>query len=289
MATRFPDLVESPLPDPKATPASALGGRAPIGIPPRNKKPFTFPLVPIADLRREPWVQFRPSKNVIRTLPLAELLADDLRGAFPAREPKNHKDRLSTSGAYWSATAKDLVFYESLIERETILLSDFDPDVVELIAQPFRLLGIFDGRRRIHTPDYAQITIAGGIRVKNCKPFDKVSEAKNVALHGWVDSLLGQAGISHEVVVEMPSNRARNMSSIAHLRNDRWIRGLPLDAVVDACRGPMRVAELVASCSSVMTTATALACLRALLWRRAIEADLDDLLSMQSVVWPARA
>ena len=42
---------------------------------------------------------------------------------------------------WWSSTMGDLVGYESLLERDRLLLADFDPDVVAIASQPFGLTG----------------------------------------------------------------------------------------------------------------------------------------------------
>lgn len=44
-------------------------------------------------------------------------------------------------GWWWSATMGDLVGYESLLERDRLMLADFDRDVVALASQPFGITG----------------------------------------------------------------------------------------------------------------------------------------------------
>jgi len=40
---------------------------------------------------------------------------------------------------YWSATTGTHVVYESRLELARLLLADFDPAVVNILAQPFQL------------------------------------------------------------------------------------------------------------------------------------------------------
>ncbi|MGM0385932.1 MAG: hypothetical protein ACQERF_08145 [Actinomycetota bacterium] len=57
-------------------------------------------------------------------------------------------------GRFWSATMEDLVGYESLLERDRLLLADFDPNVVAIASQPFGLTGRDGSRIRHHVPDF---------------------------------------------------------------------------------------------------------------------------------------
>lgn len=210
--------------------------------------------------------------------------AADLVGVYPAREGSNYKERLPTSGAYWSSTMRDLVFYESRLERETIMSADFDPDVVEIVSQPFRLRAVVDGKCRLHTPDYALLRFDGSIEVINCKPRAQLLKPRVVELHGWVGRVLGQAGIVHRVASELPAERLANLVSIAHLRNPRWLDGLPLDMVAAVCAEPKPIRDVLSSLGGQVPAPVALICIRALLWHRVLETDLDRLLSHDSIV-----
>jgi len=58
------------------------------------------------------------------------------------------------SGKYWAATERDHVIYESRLELSSLLLADFDPAVTRVVAQPFRLSAVVNGRLRRHIPDF---------------------------------------------------------------------------------------------------------------------------------------
>lgn len=60
----------------------------------------------------------------------------------------------SFSGLWWSSTIADHVGYESWLERDRVMALDFDPDVVGLSSQPFRLSWQENGKCRSHTPNY---------------------------------------------------------------------------------------------------------------------------------------
>ncbi|WP_338058109.1 TnsA-like heteromeric transposase endonuclease subunit [Streptomyces cavernae] len=69
----------------------------------------------------------------------------------PFRWPRGQK---SFAGWYWAATTQQHVGFESWLERDRILLMDFDPTVEGLASQPFWLHWHDGARERRHTPDY---------------------------------------------------------------------------------------------------------------------------------------
>jgi hypothetical protein len=50
-----------------------------------------------------------------------------------------HKGQRHYNGRWWTATTGTLVGYESWLERDRLVLLDFDPDVVGIASQPFWL------------------------------------------------------------------------------------------------------------------------------------------------------
>ena len=58
-------------------------------------------------------------------------------------------------GWYWSATCGGHVGYESWLERDRLMLLDFDPLVTGMASQPFRLSWAGAAGKRVrHTPDF---------------------------------------------------------------------------------------------------------------------------------------
>lgn len=49
---------------------------------------------------------------------------------------------------------RDLVGYESWLERDRVMLLDFSPEVVAFSSQPFWLTWSAGRKRRRHAPDY---------------------------------------------------------------------------------------------------------------------------------------
>ncbi|MFB6718319.1 MULTISPECIES: TnsA-like heteromeric transposase endonuclease subunit [unclassified Streptomyces] len=65
----------------------------------------------------------------------------------------NKGDR-SFPGWYYAATTGGHVGYESWLERDRLLLLDFDPDVAGIASQPFWLHWCGGDAKRRHMPDY---------------------------------------------------------------------------------------------------------------------------------------
>ncbi|MEV2273229.1 TnsA-like heteromeric transposase endonuclease subunit [Nonomuraea africana] len=58
-------------------------------------------------------------------------------------------------GDWWSATTHSLIGYESWLERDHVMLLDFDRTVNGIASQPFWLFWTTqDGKTRSHAPDY---------------------------------------------------------------------------------------------------------------------------------------
>jgi hypothetical protein len=72
----------------------------------------------------------------------------------PVRRPSNRGGVRKNIGKTPSLKAKRNVWWESLLERDYILLLEIDPDVVTYREQPFRLRYTIDGRVRHYTPDF---------------------------------------------------------------------------------------------------------------------------------------
>lgn len=68
---------------------------------------------------------------------------------FPAFRGQRH-----FPGLWWAATTGDHVGFESWLERDQVMMLDFQPEVVAFSSQPFWLVWPEAGRVRRHAPDY---------------------------------------------------------------------------------------------------------------------------------------
>ncbi|MFF4763205.1 hypothetical protein [Streptomyces sp. NPDC001292] len=76
-----------------------------------------------------------------------------LSQAAPWRTFRWHRRQRHYSGTYWAATVRDHVIYESRLELARLLLADFDPSVRHVVAQPFLVKALVQGKIRKHIPE----------------------------------------------------------------------------------------------------------------------------------------
>ena len=86
-------------------------------------------------------------------------------------------------GWYWSATLGRRIGFESWVARDHLVALDFDPDVVDIVSQPFWLVWR-DGRgkQRRHAPDFL-VRLTGGRRlVLDSRPLELIRDRDRAAL-----------------------------------------------------------------------------------------------------------
>jgi hypothetical protein len=100
----------------------------------------------------------------------------------------------SFAGWWWFASTGEHVGYESWLERDHVMLMDFDPAVVAVASQPFWLHWRDGARPRRHAPDFFARRVDGTGVVVDVRADDQVPErdaevfavtAKACAEVGW--------------------------------------------------------------------------------------------------------
>lgn len=89
-----------------------------------------------------------------RKVPLADAWSTKFEHVRPVREFPSYPGRRGFSGQWWSSTMRDLVGFESWLERDRVMVLDFSPEVVAFSSQPFWLTWPATPKRRRHAPDY---------------------------------------------------------------------------------------------------------------------------------------
>jgi hypothetical protein len=92
---------------------------------------------------------------------------------IPVRRFFSRKGQRHLSGLWWSATTGGHVGFESWLERDQLMLLDFDPCVVGIASQPFWLRWMNEsGERLAHVPDYFVRRADGSVVVVDCRPLE---------------------------------------------------------------------------------------------------------------------
>ncbi|MEV0398418.1 TnsA-like heteromeric transposase endonuclease subunit [Actinoallomurus sp. NPDC050550] len=134
-------------------------------------------------------------------VPVTEAWGLALEMAQPARRFTSYKGQRNLPGRWWSATDGRRVGYESWLERDHLMLLDFDPAVMGIASRPFWLSWVTEERkRRSHAPDYFARKADGSGVVIDCRPAERrkprgmaAFEATRTACEtvGWEYRLVG--------------------------------------------------------------------------------------------------
>jgi hypothetical protein len=175
------------------------------------------------------------------------------------------------SGWWWSAKTGRHVGHESWLERDHVMMLDFDPEVAGFSSQPFWLSWREDGKTRRHAPDYFARMADGTSAVIDVRADDQVPArdaevfevtARACASVGWsyrragaVDPMLAAnvrwlAGYRHP--------RCLDEASAARLR-ELFARPAPLLAGALAAGDPLAVLPVLYHLLWTGTLATDLA------------------------------
>jgi len=135
----------------------------------------------------------------------------------PVRGFPSYKRQRNFPGLWWSSTTGAHVGYESWLERDHLMLLDFDPAVAGIASQPFWLFWDDEasGRRRSHAPDYFARLADGRGLVVDCRPVDRIKprDAAAFAVTGRACELVGW------------EYRLVGAPELVMVRNVRWLAG----------------------------------------------------------------
>lgn len=204
------------------------------------------------------------------------LLEDAARVAFehglPARSYKARKGQRHLSGRWWCATTGRHVGFESWLERDHVMLLDFDPMVTGIAAQPFWLSWRNgSGGRTSHAPDFFARRADGSGLVVDCRPVERRPEA-DMAKFGVTEQACARLGWEYRLVGGIDAVMAGNVRWLAgyrHPRHDLGEVGTRLREAFAIPRGLMEGASAVGDPIAVLPV------LFHLLWRQELTAALD--------------
>lgn len=231
-------------------------------------------------------VVFLDEAGAKRTGLLEVLWCTGFEHVLPVRSFGSFRGQRSFQGWWWFATTGEHVGFESWAERDTVMLLDFDPDVVGVSSQPFCLKWAAQGRARRHVPDFFARLADGSAVVIDVRPDELVGADAEVfaatqracAAVGWG---YRRVGVADAVL-------AANVRWLSGFRHRRCGNTLAAGELVRrAAAGPVTVASL-AGCAG--DRVAVLPVLYHLLWRGVLKADLAAApLSGRTVVWAGRA
>ncbi|WP_157528515.1 TnsA-like heteromeric transposase endonuclease subunit [Nocardia sp. NRRL S-836] len=114
-----------------------------------------------------------------------------------------------------------LVGFESWLERDRLMLLDFDPDTVGLASQPYWLFWTTaEARSRSHAPDYFARLADGTAIVLDCRPLDRIKPKDEVAFEA-TRAACELLGWRYEIVGTPPEVLLANVRWLAGYRHPR--------------------------------------------------------------------
>ncbi|EDY58699.1 MULTISPECIES: TnsA-like heteromeric transposase endonuclease subunit [Streptomyces] len=128
-----------------------------------------------------------------RRRPLRDCVTGRFEDVDPVRTFRWSRGERHFPGWYWSATTGRHVGFESWLERDRLLLMDFDPSVVGIGSQPFWLHWHDGERERRHAPDYFVRRADGSAVVVDVRADDRI-EPKDAEAFEVTRLLCAQAG-----------------------------------------------------------------------------------------------
>jgi hypothetical protein len=148
---------------------------------------------------RDPVAWVRYDDGLTQEFPLDRLRLADFRHSVPWRKVRSRQGQAHYPGSYASATTGGFVIYESRLELARLQLADFDPQVEQIYAQPFRLAARAGGRVRHHVPDFLLVSGEGTARLVNVKPAARLLDPQVTEALAWPGVLARRLGWEYEV------------------------------------------------------------------------------------------
>lgn len=216
---------------------------------------------------------------------LADLSLDLLRRCAPVRRAGVYQRQRHMPGLWFSTTIGRFMEYESLLERDWMLLMDFDREVDWMCEQPLRLRFVKDDQRVSHVPDLL-VWRAGVPELCDVKSEERLADLRFLAQVEATGRACAQAGFAYRVLSE-PDRQL--------LVNVRWLAGFrqpPADPDGERTRilstlavGASTISELLAG---AVEPALARPVLMHLLWTGAVMVDVAEPIADASRVWRPR-
>ena len=226
-------------------------------------------------------VRFLAEDSTERRLPWTDAWAVRFESAAPARRFASYRGQRHFPGRWWTATVGRHVGFESWLERDHLMLLDFDPRVVGVSSQPFWLTWTGEeSKARAHVPDFFVRRDDGSAVVVDCRPVQRRQPA-DLAVFEVTRQACELLGWEYRLAGTPDAITTANVRWLAGYRHPRHnIAGLS-EALRAAFCGP---APLMAGAESVGDPIAVLPVLFHLLWRRELVVDLSVPLHQAAIV-----
>ena len=227
-------------------------------------------------------LEYVQDDGCLRREQLAECAAGRFEDAVPVRSFHWAKGAVHFPGSWWSSTTGDHVGFESWLERDHVMLMDFDPDITGIASQPFWLhWQDEDGLPRRHAPDFFARRAGGGGVVVDVRPDDRIP-AKDAGVFRTTALACAQAGWEFRRAGTIDPVLRANVRWLSRYRHQRCRREPEAAGLLEAFSAGR---PLLAGATQVGDPVAVLPVAYHLLWRRELSCDLSVLLSGAATAW----
>jgi len=231
-------------------------------------------------------VEFRAADGTWQRGPLMSCLEARFEDALQAREFRFEKGLRNFAGWWYFATTDSHVGFESWLERDHLMLMDFDPEVAAVASRPFWLhWHDEDDKARRHVPDYFARRRDGSAVVVDVRPDDRIPlrDAETFAVTAVACE---SAGWDYRRSGDLDPVLAANVRWLSRYRHPRCLIPGVAAVLLEAFAGGRALfegAELAGDRLRVLPV------LYHLMWQRRLAADLSAPLGTATAVWPGGA
>ena len=226
-------------------------------------------------------LEFQVAGGAWQCEPLLSCRATRFEEALPARPFRFEKGLRSFAGWWYFATAGAHVGFESWLERDHLMLMDFDPDVRAVSSQPFWLWwrdGV--GRSRRHAPDFFARKADGTGVVVDVRPDDRVPE-RDAETFAVTASACEAVGWEYRRAGDLDPVLVANVRWLSRYRHQRCLVPGVASVLLEVFAGGRCLFEGAEMAGDRLRV---LPVLFHLMWRRQLAADLAVPLGMSTVV-----
>lgn len=223
---------------------------------------------------------------VDESMPLGEAWSVPFEFGLPVRRFTSRRGQRHLSGLWWCATTGGHVGFESWVERDQLMLLDFDPAASGIASQPLWLRWTGEhGQRASHAPDYFVRRADGSALVVDCRPVDR-RPARDVAKFEATAATCARIGWEYQLLGAAEPVAAANVRWLAGYRHPRHDVPEVAGVLREVFATPI---GLRAGAGAVGDPMAVLPVLFHLLWRGELVVDLSMPLHEATLVHPAGA
>lgn len=206
--------------------------------------------------------------------------------AQPIRRITAYKGQHNFAGLWWCATNQRHIGFESWLERDHLIRLDFDPRVVGISSQPFRIALPGPLPQTSHVPDYFVRRSDGTGVVIDVRPDARVKAADR-AVFDATAALCASVGWDYQLLGDLTALSRANLCWIAGFRHPRC-RQIETSRDALCYLSDAGTATLRDTAMALGDPLLALPTIYHLLWTQEIRTDLDgNRLHLESQIWKA--